>query len=85
MGTVYKMSNLERYEEAYVKGLEIENRSEIKYLERGKAANWDSVGHMTLITQLEDDFDIMFDAEDIIDFSSFEKGIDILKKYGVEI
>lgn len=44
---------------------------------------WDSVGHMGLITQLEEAFDIMIDTDDIITFSSFEKGKLILGKYGV--
>ena len=46
---------------------------------------WDSVGHMSLISALEDTFDIMMDTDDIIDFNSFEKGKEILaKNYGVE-
>ena len=45
---------------------------------------WDSVGHMTLVAALEDAFDIMFDTDDIIDLSSYEKGQEILKKYDVE-
>ena len=40
---------------------------------------------MGLISAIEDSFDIMFDTDDIIDFNSFEKGIEILKKYNVEI
>ena len=39
---------------------------------------------MALISALEDAFDIMFDTDDIIDLSSFEKGKEILKKYDVE-
>ena len=46
---------------------------------------WDSVGHMSLIAALEDTFDIMMETDDIIDFSSYKKGIEILSsKYGVE-
>ena len=47
---------------------------------------WDSVGHMQLVAELEDAFDIMMDTDDIIDLSSYEKGQKILSKeeYGVE-
>lgn len=46
---------------------------------------WDSVGHMTLIATLEDAFDIMMETDDIIDLSSYEKGMEILSKnYEVE-
>ena len=36
---------------------------------------------------IEDEFDIMMDTDDIIDFSSYEKGKEILAKddYGVEL
>ena len=47
--------------------------------------NWDSVGHMGLVAAIEDAFDIMMDTDDIIEFSSFEKGMEILRKYDVEI
>ena len=39
---------------------------------------------MSLVAALEDEFDIMIDTDDIIDLSSFEKGKEILAKYGVE-
>lgn len=54
-------------------------------LEYQSIGDWDSVGHMGLIAALEDAFDIMMDTDDIIDFSSFEKGKEILSKdeYGV--
>jgi len=44
---------------------------------------WDSIGHMSLIAELEDAFDIEIETDDIIDFSSYEKGKEILAKYGV--
>ena len=40
---------------------------------------WDSVGHMTMISNLEEVFDIVMEMDDIIDFSSFEIGKEILK------
>ena len=46
---------------------------------------WDSVGHMSLMAGLEDEFGIELDADDIVDFESYEKGILILEKYGVAI
>ena len=47
--------------------------------------SWDSVGHMGLIAELEEAFDIMMETEDILNFNSFAKGYEILKKYGVEL
>ena len=46
---------------------------------------WDSVGHMALVAQIEDVFGIMLEMDDIIDFGSYTIGIETLKKYGIEI
>ena len=43
--------------------------------------NWDSVAHMALIAAIEQSFDIMIDAEDVIDMSSFSKAKQIVAKY----
>ena len=46
---------------------------------------WDSVGHMQLMTQLEDVFGIALEMDDILEFSGYEKGMDIMRKYGVAL
>lgn len=78
------MTNREKYVNAFVEVMEVEP-SEVEKLVYQEIDAWDSVGHMSLVAELEDAFDIMMDTDDIIDFSSFEKGIEILKKYNVEI
>ena len=40
---------------------------------------------MGLISELEDAFDIQFETDDIVDFNSYERGIQLLAKYGVVI
>lgn len=78
------MSNYEKYVNAFVEGLEVE-ADKVEGLEYQSIAEWDSVGHMGLIAAIEDAFDIMMDTDDIIEFSSFEKGRDILtKNYQIE-
>ncbi|MDR3349536.1 MAG: hypothetical protein LBO03_08060 [Acidaminococcales bacterium] len=78
------MTNLEKYSRAFAESFGI-SEGEAKTAKYQEVANWDSVGHMTLMAALEAAFDIMLDTEDIIDFGSFEKGKEILKKYDVEI
>jgi acyl carrier protein len=46
---------------------------------------WDSVGHMGMIADLEDTFDIMMDMDDIVDFESYTVGIEKLKNYDIVI
>lgn len=78
------MSKLEIYEEVFINFLNVEKNtlSDLKYQD---VPAWDSVGHMSLMTEIEEAFDIMIEMDDIIDFSSFEKGKEILMKYNVNI
>jgi acyl carrier protein len=77
------MVNLEKYEKVFIDtfGISSNELGELKYHD---ISEWDSVGHMALMAALEDTFNIMLDTDDIIDFSSFQKGKEILKKYNVE-
>ena len=79
------MSNLEKYNNAFMETFEIKE-DKLDGLNYQDIEAWDSVGHMGLIAALEEAFDIMMDADDIIEFSSYEKGKEILAKdeYGVE-
>ena len=78
------MTNRDKYVNAFVNafGVKAEDVPTLRY--QG-IPDWDSVGHMNLIAEIEDAFDIMIETDDIIDWNSFEKGIELLKKYDVEI
>ena len=78
------MTNLEKYNNVFCESFEIPE-DKLAGLQYQGVEQWDSVGHMTLTAGLEDAFDIMLETDDIIDLSSYEKGIEILKtKYDVE-
>ena len=77
------MTNLKKYNNAFVETLQI-SEEKLVGLKYQSVELWDSVGHMTLVATIEDAFDIMMDTDDIIDLSSYEKGIEILKKYNIE-
>lgn len=77
------MTNLEKYNNVFIENLQITEDKLVSLTYQGVEL-WDSVGHMSLIAALEDEFDIMIDTDDIIDLSSYEKGKEILVKYGVE-
>lgn len=79
------MTNLEKYIAAFTEGLGVDESAVNSTLEYQSIGEWDSVGHMGLIAELEDAFGIEMETDDIVDFSSFDVGKDILKKYGVEI
>ena len=77
------MTNIEKYTNAFTASFNVSADAAAK-LNYQDIDAWDSVGHMGLIVAIEEAFDIMMEADDIIDFSSFEKGKEILsKKYNI--
>lgn len=78
------MSNLEKYNRVFTEALSIkvDILPGLKYQD---VLDWDSVGHMSLMTELEEIFAIELEIDDIIDFSSYEKGKEILNKYAIKI
>ena len=77
-------SNIEKYENAFIESFDIEKSMLNEELKYESIPEWDSVGHMTMISNLEEVFDIVLEMDDIIDFSSFEIGKEILKKYKID-
>lgn len=78
------MTNREKYVGAFVESLDVKEE-QVVGLEYQAIPAWDSVGHMGLIAAIEDAFDIQFETDDIVEFGSFEKGIELLKKYDIVI
>jgi len=78
-------SNKEKYINTFINALSIDKKNFKEDIKYNEVPEWDSIGHMTLISALEEQYKISFDTDDIVDFSSFQKGIEILKKYKVEI
>ena len=77
------MTNLEKYNETFCEVLNVEIKN-LKNITYQSVSAWDSIGHMNLISSLEEKFEIMMDTDDIVDFNSYTKGIEILKKYDIE-
>ena len=76
--------NLDKYKKAFNETFDLKDEN-LEILKYQSIDSWDSIGHMTLMSALETEFSITLDTDDIIDFSSFERGKEILKKYKVEI
>ena len=79
------MSSVEKYSEIFKKALNINTNKFNENLKYNEIDEWDSIGHMTLVSALEEEYKITFETDDIIDFSSFKRGLEILKKYKIEI
>jgi acyl carrier protein len=79
------MNNIERYNAIFKKTFNVDESSLNSNLAAGLHEKWDSITHLSLITSLEDEFDIMMDSEDILELRSYEIGKQVLLKYGIEL
>ena len=77
------MDNKKKYDQVFIEIFSISESDLSEKLIYNSIPEWDSVGHMTLIAELEEAFDIMMEMDDIIDFSSYKKGFELIAKYGV--
>jgi acyl carrier protein len=47
----------------------------------GDFPNWDSMGHLIIISELEKEFDIKFDPEDMMEFEDIGDMIEAIEGY----
>ena len=79
------MTAIEKYKKVFIESLSIEPNAFSEEIKYNDVPEWDSIGHMTLMSALEDEFKITLETDDIIDFSSYKKGIELLgSKYEVK-
>lgn len=77
------MTNRDKYEKIFqnifgVGSERLNSKFTFKNVEK-----WDSLTHLTLISELEETFDVIFETNDILHFGGYMNGIEILKKYGI--
>lgn len=79
-----KMTNLEKYDQLFIKILRVapEELADLRYR---RHKSWDSIGHMDLMNAMEESFGVSMGTLDVLDFSSYQKGKEILAKYDVII
>ncbi len=78
------MNNKEKYYGVFVEIFEVEESVLDENFNFKDIESWDSLTHLSLITALEDTFDVMFETDDILHFGGFMNGMKILKNYGVD-
>lgn len=78
------MSNIEKLKEAFVEGLEI-SMEEVEGATMESVDKWDSIGQMSLVAIIEDAFGIELVPDEVMQFTSFEAGKEILKNHNIEL
>ena len=79
------MTTIEKYINAFVEVFSVDASALNDSFSKETVGEWDSVHQLNIIALLEESFDIMFDPEDIMGFTSYGKGRELLKKYDVEL
>lgn len=76
--------NEEKLKKIFAEALGIDEAKVTDDLTYNSIPEWDSIGHMALIAEIDDQFDTMLDTDDVLDMSTFAKAKEILAKYDVE-
>jgi acyl carrier protein len=78
------MTNLQKLTKSFSNALMIDEDKITNSLKYQSIPEWDSVSHMVLITELEDQFDITLETDDVINMSSVEKAKEIISKFNIQ-
>ena len=76
---------LDKYNEVFMEIFNVDLTQLTDEFDKDSADNWDSVLQLALVEGIEDEFDIMLDTEDILNFSSYKNGKEILAKYNIHL
>lgn len=79
------MTNLEKFNAIFCEVFSVDASALGSEFNKDSVEGWDSVRQLSLTSSVEDEFDIMLDAEDILEFTSYENAKSILKKYEIEL
>ncbi len=78
------MAAIEKYNQAFVEVFAVEESALGANFSKETVESWDSVHQLNIVAILEETFDIMFEPEDIMELTSYDKGKELLQKYDVE-
>ncbi|MBB4823655.1 acyl carrier protein [Sporosarcina luteola] len=76
--------NNQKLQSVFTEALGIDASQVVDDLTYNSIPEWDSIAHMALVAEIDDQFDIMLDTDDVLDMSSYAKAKEILSKYDIE-
>ena len=79
------MTNLEKLKKIFCEVFSVEESALNSEFNKSNVDGWDSVHQLSLTSSVEDEFDILLDAEDILEFTSYENAKQILAKYEIDL
>lgn len=79
------MTNIEKLNNIFCEVFSADETALNENFNKCNVEGWDSVHQLSIITAVEDEFDIMLDAEDILEFTSYDNAKKVLTKYNIEL
>jgi len=79
------MNNLDKLNQIFCEVFSCEESALGKEFDKCSVDGWDSVRQLSITSSVEDEFDIMLDPEDILEFTSYENAKSILTKYEITL
>lgn len=79
------MTNLEKLNKIFCEVFSVEASALNSNFDKCNVEGWDSVRQLSLTSSVEDVFDIMLDAEDILEFTSYDNAKAVLAKYDIAL
>ena len=69
---------------AFRRALELDDGVDVASLKYRDIPEWDSIGHMALVAEIESEYDVMFSTDEVVALSSHAKAIELLQGHGVD-
>jgi acyl carrier protein len=73
----------EKLQRAFIETVGVAPDTDWRSLAYGSTPGWDSVGHMALVSGIENTFDIMLTTDQVINMSDFSKAKEIIAEHGI--
>lgn len=75
------MTNLEKVNKIFCDVFSVEESALNDGFNKDNVDGWDSVHQLSITSSIEDEFDIMLDAEDILNATSYVNVLHVLEKF----
>ena len=69
------MTNKAKYQKIFIESLSIDTKAFNENLKYNEIPEWDSIGHMTLVSGLEDGFQISMETDILLTLARLKKGL----------
>lgn len=77
------MTNLDKLNNIFAEVFSVDISTLGSSFDNQNVPEWDSIHQLSLTTAIEEEFDLLFDPEDLLEFTSYENAKSILAKYNI--